>query len=834
VLVGETEGGEMRTRFRYLIGAVVIAVVSTHLPGQASDVNYLTPPADVAAAIDASMRPQPVVSPSGKLMALVTLRSIPSIDTLAQPMLRLAGRRINPQTNSEHFSYRSPAVAKLVLKELPSGIERPVSLPAQGEFQWSRFSPNGAAIALTQASPAGMSLWIVDTASGKMRQLTPPVLNGTWGEPCRWLDDSGSLLCRTVPRGRSAEPVAARVPTGPRVQEHDGKPAPLWTSQDLLASAHDEALFDHYFTSRLAFVSAASGAVSPFGEPGLFAEMAVSPSGQYIAVGRVKRPYSRIVGANGFARDVEILDRKGSRVRLVSTLDLAETVPINGVRTGARTWSWNPARPASFVWVEALDGGDPSAKVAHRDRVLKLDAPFSGEPFEWARTEYRFQSIQFTEQGLAFVSENDRPRRWTRTWFLDGDAKPRLLFDRAMEDRYADPGRFVPRHKPAAPGDPALGDFGPVDELVVLQSGRTVYLAGDGGSPEGDRPFLDRLNLDSFKRERLFRSSGERYEAVLAVVGHDGPTVLTQRETRTSPPNVVLHDFGAGTERQLTAFTDAAPALSGSEKRLLTYERKDGVKLSATLYVPGSRKPSERLPLIVWAYPREFTSTLTASQVVGSPNRYDTIGFANLYLALLLRGYAVMVPTMPIVGSGETANDTYVEQLVASAEAAVDAAVSGGVADRHRVGVAGHSYGAFMTANLLAHSDIFRTGIALSGAYNRSLTPFGFQNERRTFWEVPELYARMSPFWYSHKLNEPILLMHGEIDNNQGTFPIQSERLYLALKGHGARVRYVTLPYESHRYAARETLLHVAAEFLNWFDRYVRQATPSVTSATGR
>ncbi|MFN2447848.1 MAG: prolyl oligopeptidase family serine peptidase [Vicinamibacterales bacterium] len=825
----------MRSRLAIFAAAVCLMLAGPERPGaQSAEGQYLTPPPDIVKAIDASELPQWIVSPTKKVVAQITLDSVPSIEQLSQPMLRLAGMRINPETNNQHFNYRASPIAKLSLMTLGEKKERPIHLPAGGGVQWSRFSPDGSRIALTQATAKGVSLLLVDAASGTVKPLTPPVLNGTWGEPCRWLDDGRALLCRTVTASRGQAPREARVPGGPRVQEHEGKAAPLWTSQDLLTSAHDDALFEHYFTSQLAIVDATTGSVAPFGAPGLFSEVSASPSGEYVLVTRVKRPFSRIVGANGFASDVEVLDRKGTRVRSVGSLDLAESVPINGVRPGARVSLWNPAKPGSLIWVEALDGGDPAAKVPHRDRVQQIEAPFTGSPTELARIESRYQSIQFTAQGVGFLAENDRGKRWTRTWMLEDGKEPRKLFDRASEDRYADPGTFVVTHKPLPVGDPTLGEFGTPVDLTIAQTGRSVYLSGEGASPEGDRPFLDRLDLDSMKAERLFRSEGERYEVVTDIFSPDASSILTRRETRSSPPNLILRDLKAGGERALTALTDQTPALSAAEKQLLTYDRKDGVKLSATLYLPADRRTNERLPLIVWAYPREFIDNATASQVVGSAHRYNVVSFGNIHLITVLQGYALMIPTMPIVGPGETANDSYVEQLVASAQASVDKAVELGIADRDRVGVAGHSYGAFMTANLLAHSDIFRTGIALSGAYNRSLTPFGFQNERRTFWDKPDLYARLSPFWHAQKVNEPVLLMHGEVDNNQGTFPIQTERFYLALKGHGARVRYVTLPYESHRYASRETLLHVAAEFVTWFDRYVKGAGPRATTATGR
>jgi dipeptidyl aminopeptidase/acylaminoacyl peptidase len=376
------------------------------------------------------------------------------------------------------------------------------------------------------------------------------------------------------------------------------------------------------------------------------------------------------------------------------------------------------------------------------------------------------------------------------------------------------------------------GGFGGGGSNVIMQTGDFIYLTGTGSSPEGDRPFLDRLNLKTLATDRLFRSDAKSYETVVAPLSDDAKTILTRYETPTDPPNYYIRDLQTNSKTVVTAFKDPQPQLRAATHQFITYQRKDGVKLAGTLYLPPSYKPGERVPVIMWAYPREFGDPDSASQITGSPNRFTIVsGYSHLFL--LLSGYAILDnPTMPIVGPGETANDHYVEQLVASAEAAIDKVVEMGIADRDRIGVGGHSYGAFMTANLLAHSRLFRAGFAESGAYNRSLTPFGFQSERRTFWEVPDLYAKMSPFWYAHEVKDPILLMHGEADDNSGTFPIQSERFYMALKGQGATVRYITLPFEAHGYAGRETLLHILAERINWFDKYVKNAPPRVNRQT--
>ena len=467
--------------------------------------------------------------------------------------------------------------------------------------------------------------------------------------------------------------------------------------------------------------------------------------------------------------------------------------------------------PATLLWVEALDDGDPRNTVPARDKVMSLAATFAGAPAEFARTAFRFTNVSWTEKGLALLTESDRATRVTRTWLIDAPgAAPRRLWERKQQDRYSDPG--LPMMRPGS--------------NAILQAGDAIYLTGSGASPLGDRPFLDRLNLTSLATERVFQTDDKSYETVAALFSDDAKRLLTRRETRTDFPNYYVRGLAAGTLTALTQFKDPAPQLTGIQKQLVTYDRKDGVTLSATVYLPPDYKPGTRLPFVLWAYPAEFTDAATASQVSGSPNRFTTISGAS-HLLFLTQGYGVMDnPTMPIVGPGETANDTYVEQLMASAEAAIDKIVGMGVADRDRIGVAGHSYGAFMTANLLAHGRLFRAGTARSGAYNRTLTPFGFQNEQRTFWEVPEIYGNLSPFFHAHKIEDPILLIHGEADNNSGTFPIQSERFYLALKGNGKTVRYVTLPLESHGYASRESNMHVLYEWLNWFDTYVKHAKP--------
>ncbi len=742
---------------------------------------------------------------------------MPVLSELAQPMLRLGGRRINPRTNGPHRAQLSRAVT---LKSIADGSERKVTVPANAALTWIGFSTDGKRFAFTHQRDNGIELWLGDSATGQAKAVTPAALNASLGTPCDFVGDGSTLLCRFVPQSRGEAPAPPTVPPGPNIQENRSRTAPVRTYQDLLTSAYDEALFDHYATSQLAFVDAVSGQRTPIGSPAVFEMAEASPDTNYVLISRIKRPYSWLVPYTNFPSVIEVLDRKGAVVTQIADLPMADTVPNNGVLPGPRSVQWQPLVPATVVWAEALDNGDPKNQVPHRDRIMTTAAPFSAAPTEVTKTEYRFGGLSFTDSGAALVTENDRTRRWTRTWIIDKPgAAPRKLWDRSQQDSYANPGS--PQQRQRASG------------TSILQSGNSIFLSGAGASPEGARPFVDRLDLTTLKTERLFQTSGRTYETVLAVLTDDGSKILTRYESREVPPNVYVRDVKTGERRAMTNYQDPAPQLKGVQKQLVTYKRNDGVELSATIITPPGWTPAQgALPTLLWAYPREFTDPTMASQVTGSSDRYTSISGASHFL-FLTQGYAIIDdPTMPIVGPGETANDTYIEQLVASAQAAVDRAVQLGVTDRNRVVVGGHSYGGFMTANLLAHSDIFRAGLARSGAYNRTLTPFGFQNEQRTFWEVPEIYGKMSPFYHAHKINEPILLVHGEMDDNSGTFPIQSERLYMALKGHGATVRYVTLPYEAHGYAARESVLHTVAEMLNWANEFGKNAKPRTTSTS--
>jgi dipeptidyl aminopeptidase/acylaminoacyl peptidase len=813
----------MNIKIKNVASSVLLILLSTFAAmGQQA---YRKPPQDVLDVLNAPVTPTASVSPARDYMLLAEGVRYPPIADLAQPMLRLAGLRINSRTNGLHLA---PYWVNLSVKKISDGAEARVALPAGARISFPLWSTDGKHFAFTNTLADGIELWVGETASARAHVVKGLSINALMDTPVQWMPDNRTLLVQLVPAQRAPLPVAATVPPGPNVQESSGKPGPVRTYQDLLKNPYDEALFDYYATAQLALVDTESGQSTPVGQPAIFLTVDPAPDNQHILIARVQHPYSYLHPVDDFPKDVEVWDRNALVVYKLASLPLADQVPIEGVPVGPRDYQWQPNGMNTLVWAEALDEGDPRKKVPYRDRVMmlslrKLRAASHQTSVELFKTEQRFVGMQWVEgDGPVLISDYDRDKRWRRTFALNPDNSaetPKVIWSRNVNDRYNDPGTPVTRRLPTG-------------QRAILRYADSIYLSGTGSSPEGDRPFLDRLNLRTLKTERLFRSDDKSYESFVALLTDDAKQFITRRERPLEPLNYYLRTTGesggmaASLSRPLTQFPDPTPQLHGIKKQLVTYKRADGVQCSFTLYLPPNYKEGTRLPTVVWAYPLEFTDPTTAGQVTGSTQRFTTITGPS-HLFFLLAGYAVLDnATMPVVGDPETMNNTYVEQIVMSAKAAIDKAVEMGVTDPERVGVGGHSYGAFMTANLLAHSDLFRAGIARSGAYNRTLTPFGFQSERRTLWEAPELYVKVSPFMYANKINEPILLIHGEADNNTGTFPIQSERLYQAIRGNGGIVRYVTLPLEAHGYSARESTEHTLYEMISWFDKYVKNAPP--------
>ncbi|MCI0447268.1 prolyl oligopeptidase family serine peptidase [bacterium] len=782
---------------------------------------YQQPPREIVDIVDAPLTPMALLNYTNDWALLLQAPPLLRMEDLLQPELKLAGLRFNPQT---HDQTRPGYYIKVSLLQIaPGKTPIQISLPAGTRVRNPAWSPDGKRFAFTISGSSGVELWIGDVNSHSAKRLGQFYLNQVYpSRPFNWLSDSQNIIARIVTETPSSTTAASRIPSGPVIQETTNRKAPVRTYQDLLKTPEDADLYERNMTSSIVRI-ASDGSTTELMK-GIIQRADPSPDGKYILVEEVHRPYSYLVPVDRFPNKVKVYDSSGKLVKELADLPLADAIPVDfdAVRIGPRYYDWRPDKPATLYWPEAQDQGDPNVEAAIRDRIYMLSAPFTEKPIEFASTQLRFERIDWGGDDLALLTESWWKTRKTKTWRIspsNPSAKPQLVFDRSSEDRYSDPG--YPIFKYTAWGT-----------LVMRRSnnGNTILLSGDGASTEGDRPFIDALDLTTNKTKRLWRSEAPHYEYVYEVMDDKADQIMTSRESISEPPNYFLRDLNKNKIEPLTNFPHPTPQLANAKKELIRYKRADGVDLTGTLYLPPGydQKKDGALPVLMWAYPQEFKSADAAGQVTDSPYRFIRVtGSSPLYW--LVRGYAILDdPSMPIIGEGKAEpNDTYVEQLVASAQAAVDELVRRGVGDRNRMAIGGHSYGAFMTANLLAHSDLFRAGIARSGAYNRTLTPFSFQAEERTFWQATDTYIKMSPFTYSNKINEPILLIHGMDDNNSGTFPIQSERLYQAIKGLGGTARLVMLPYEAHGYRARESVLHVLYEMDHWLEMYVKKTAAS-------
>ncbi|XP_024379189.1 probable glutamyl endopeptidase, chloroplastic [Physcomitrium patens] len=808
---------------------------------------YQLPPKEIREIVDAPPIPALSFSPKRDEIVFLQRRSLPPVAEFAKPELKLAGIRIDPDYNSgSRMSFYTGISIRKLLDEGILGPERSVDgLPEDARINFVSWSPDGQHLAFSvrgveeeNGPPSLLTLWIANVKTGKARRLIgPPELHlNSIFESYSWVDDE-TIVVSTIPATRGAPPKKPLTPSGPKIQSNEEQlVVQNRTYQDLLKDKHDEDLFDYYTTAQLVLVTL-DGKAQPIGQPATYVSVEASPDSNFLLVEYLHRPYSFIVPCGRFPKTVEVWRRDGEFVKQICDLPLAEDVPIasNSTRKGRRGINWRSDKPASLYWVETQDGGDPKVDVSPRDIVYSELAEIvaNTEPQIIAKTDLRYGGIVWGDESLALVYESWYKTRRTRTWIIapgTTNSEPRILFDRSSEDVYSDPGSPMLRRT-------ALGTY-VLAQLKNSDEKRCLLLNGSGASPEGYVPFLDVFDTETGKKERIWESDKEKYfEDVAALMSDqvdadlsvDTLKLLISKESQLDPPQYYLRTWPEQKETQVTNFPHPYPQLRNLKKEIIRYARNDGVQLMATLYLPPGYDPSRDgpLPMLMWAYPREFKSKDNAGQMRGSPNTFAGIGSTSALL-WLARGFAILDgPTMPIIGEGEEeANDRYVEQLVASAQAAVDEVVRRGVADPKKIAVGGHSYGAFMTANLLIHApNLFCCGISRSGAYNRTLTPFGFQSEERTLWEAQKTYIEMSPFMLADKVKKPILLIHGEEDNNAGTLTMQSERFYAALKGNGALCRLVLLPLESHGYSGRESVMHCLWEMDRWLQKYCVQAS---------
>ncbi|MBC7615970.1 MAG: prolyl oligopeptidase family serine peptidase [Pedobacter sp.] len=783
-------------------------------------INYQMPPKAIVDLLLAKPTPSVSIDSKAEWMLFSERNSYPSVEELAMPEYRIAGMRINPNNYSPS---RQTYINSFSLKNIKTGKTIAVTgLPTPLYASGGSWSPNQTKIAVIHTSQSRVDLYVITVATGKAVKMNKQPLNAIMGGGATWVDEN-TLLYRIATKLASAAPARPLAPKGPTIQQSLGKASPSATLQDLIKSPYDEQLFDFFATSQL--IQNKGGIETPIGKPAIYSGVSLSPDKNYIMTRTIKKPFSYLVSAGGFPSTVNITDRMGKVIKLVADLPSTEVRPSgnDNVQNVPRGFDWRDDEAATIIWTVALDSGLIKKNVEYHDAVLALSAPFTASPKELLKTKMRFGGMSWGNSTFALVRESSRTKQTSKiSSFNPSTGIVETLYELSTNDAYNNPGNPVTEKN----------KYG--REVILTTDNGTKLLLNNttGASAKGDLPFLAKFDLATKKSEILWRAQPGTYEMVTEVLDPQKLVLLTRKESQKDAPNYFIKNLILRmADQQITTFTNPYPQMEGVKKEKISYKRADGIDLTGDLYLPKGydKEKDGPLPVLIWAYPREFNSATDAAQIRGSQDKFTTISSGGP-LFFVTQGYAVLDNAeMPIVAKDDKKpNDTFVEQLKLNAEAAINKLSEMGVGDRNRMAVGGHSYGAFMTANLLAHTNLFKAGIARSGAYNRTLTPFGFQNEDRTYWQAPQLYYEMSPFSYADKIKTPILLIHGEMDDNQGTFPINSERLFNAIKGHGGTTRFVYLPYEAHGYRAKENILHMLWEMNTWLNTYVKGAKLTV------
>jgi dipeptidyl aminopeptidase/acylaminoacyl peptidase len=797
---------------------LLAAAFSTQFEISAQEnLSYQVPSKTILDLADYEPAPSTSLSSDKSFMLLSYRNTYKTLDELGQEDMRLGGLRVNPVTNiSSTVTYITNLKLKKISDKTPTQVK---GLPTNAKITNISFAPDEKRIAFTHTTATGVELWLIDVATAQATRLTKANLNANMGSPFIWYRDGSRLLVSVLPAKRQKLIDASQsLPAGPIISVSDGKKAPNRTYQDLLKNPTDEINFEILVTAELHEVDL-KGKTKLFKPADMYAGKSFSPDGNYLMITTLAKPFSYFVPWSRFAQKVNVYDKKGTLVSMVNDVPLAEVLPkgFMSVRKGRRDMSWRADAPATLFFVEALDGGDAENKVDYRDELFLWEAPFKNSPKSFLKTPQRYADITWGSATLAIVEDYWYDTRNMKTYIVNPsnkEAMPRKIDDRNYQDVYADIGTFAT----------AKNEYG--RQSLIINEGN-LYLIGNGFTKAGKFPFVDAFDIQTTNKKRLYQSTyTDKLESLLSFADVKKGEILCMLQSPSEYPNFYLRDINKKDDiRQITFTENPFSSLGNVHKEVVTYYRKDGVALSGTLYLPAGydRTKKDKLPLLIWAYPREYKDKNSAGQNTASPNAFTFPSYGS-FIYWVTKGYAVLDnASFPIVGEGTTEpNDNFLAQLTDNAEAAINAIDSMGYIDRKRVGIGGHSYGAFMTANLLTHTNLFACGIARSGAYNRTLTPFGFQSEQRNYWEVPQIYNTMSPFATADKMKTPLLLVHGEADNNPGTFTLQTERYFQALKGLGAPVRMVILPKESHGYAARENILHLLWEQEQFLDKYLK------------
>lgn len=800
----------MKTNF-----AILLMFLSLFIFGQ-ENLSYQKPNKEILELAEAPIAPNIRMDSKGENIVFLYRSNYKTIDELSEEELRLGGLRINPVTSiGSRTRYNTDIKVRIGVN---GEIQNVIDLPENGRYANFSYAPNEQLMAFTNTTSKGVELWILNIASAKATKICDAVLNANIGRPYSWFKDSKALIVQFLPKDR--KPLIntkEAVPTGPTVSVSEaGVKAQNRTYQDLLKNPNDEYNFEQLTISELRKVTI-DGINTIWKSSAMYSSIDFSPNGNYVMLSTIEKPFSYLVPYYRFPSKTTIYKSNGDFVKTILEVPLIEDLPqgFMAERTGKRDIRWRNDKPATLTWVEALDGGDPENKVPFRDEVFQQDAPFNGPITSLLKTKDRFAGITWGNSTTAIAYDRWWNTRNTRTYVFNPsnpNQNPEILFDRNYQDVYSDPGDFVTKDN----------EF---SERVLDLDNNDAFLLGEGFTPEGKFPFVDKINLTSKQKNRLYESKlTDKLETLSFALNAKAGEIVVQIESKNEFPNYYIRNIKNEADLiPLTQFENPFKSIQNVHKEVIKYKREDGLDLTATLYLPTNYQEGKKYPMIMWAYPREYKDKNSASQSTSNPNEFTYPSYGSP-IFWVTRGYVVLDDaSFPIVGEGdEQPNDSFIKQLVANGKAGIDAVDALGYIDRERVAVGGHSYGAFMTANLLSHSNLFAAGIARSGAYNRTLTPFGFQSEERNYWEAPEVYYNMSPFMHADTMKTPLLLIHGEADNNSGTYPLQSERYFNALKGLGAPVRLVMLPKESHGYAAKESILHMLWEQDQWLERYLK------------
>ncbi|RTY91189.1 S9 family peptidase [Flavobacterium sp. RSP46] len=781
------------------------------------NLTYQKPSQSILDLADYERAPSVSMDTKKEYMLLTYKNTYKSLDDLNQEELRLGGLRINPITNiSSTVTY----VNNLKLRKIKDKNEVQVTgLPTNPRISTIGWSPNDTKISFSHTTASGVELWVIDVASAKATKLTEATVNANIGSPFSWMNDNETILVKMLPKNRAALLDAKKdLPTGPIISNADGVKSQNRTYPDMLKNKNDEINFENIMTSELYKVNL-NGTATLFKNAAMYAGESFSPDGNYLMLTTIQKPFSYIVPLSRFPSKSVIYDKAGNEVKVVNEVPLTEIIPkgFMAVRKGKRNMSWRTDKPATLTYAEALDGGDPANKVEFRDEVFLWNAPFNLSATSLVKTPQRYDRIIWGNDTVAIITDEWYDTRNTKTYAINPSnpsQAPKVIFDRNSQDVYSDPGNFETRKNQ-------------YNRYVLAIENDNAYLIGNGFTKNGQFPFISEFNLKTLQAKRLYTSTyTDKKEDVLEIEDFKKGTVLVQIQSKNEYPNYYLRNIKQKNKlTPITAFKNPFESIKNVSKEVIKYKRKDGVELSGTLYLPvGYDKiKKEKMPLLIWAYPAEYKDKNSAGQSTQNPNEFTFPSYGS-FVYWVTKGYVVLDDAaFPIIGEGTTEpNDNFMTQLVDNAEAAINAVDALGYINRKKVAVGGHSYGAFMTANLLTHSNLFACGIARSGAYNRTLTPFGFQTEQRNYWETPEVYNTMSPFMNADKMKTPMLLVHGEADNNPGTFTLQTERYFQALKGLGAPARMVILPKEAHGYVAKENILHLLWEQDQFLEKYLK------------